>query len=191
MAIPVGIDGTMNYSTTFDTTMNTQVCRLYHLTVAAVNQVHCSHGWISGGDNCGTRAANLCQYIGAVCGFGANASYQFASSSACTTAFAAFQGNVTLFGLDNATSGNTFGCRFYHVGVAASYLPGGSNGNANNAMASAVLHCGHVLAPFTTAGGCNPGAAQPTPAMAPTGSPAAIVSISLAFVVAVVSTLFM
>jgi len=191
-AIPPGITGAQNYSTTFDTTMNTQVCRLYHLTVAAVQpSAHCSHGWISGGDACGTRGANLCAYIQAICGFGANASYQFASMAACTAGFSTF--NATLNGLDNATSGNTYGCRFYHAGVAASYLAGSANGNSANAMATAVLHCGHVLAPFTTVGGCNPGGgSSPTvPTAAPGSSPAAIVSASLAFAAALLSTLFL
>jgi hypothetical protein len=149
-AIPVGIASTDKYNTTFDTSLNTQVCRLYHLGVASTATDHCSHGSLSGGDFCGKRITNLCAAIGAVCSWG-TASHQFASSSACVTAL---NKTTIMAGLDNATAGNTLGCRFYHLGVAASYSAGGSMAGATGAAALVTQHCSHVLE-TTPTGGCN------------------------------------
>jgi hypothetical protein len=151
-AIPIGISGVFNdsnsYNTTFDTSKNTQICRIYHLGVAVTDSSHCSHGTIGGGGACGAsdKKTNLCEFIKAVCGYG-TAAHQYADASACASGVA----NL-LPGLENATSGNTLGCRFYHTGVAATYLAGGSAGGANGNDVSLKEHCSHVLAAPTA--GC-------------------------------------
>jgi len=165
--VPSGFSATTPYSVTFDTNQNTQACRIYHLSVAATSPVtHCIHGSVSGGGACGTYVPNLCYLIGQACGFGGNASYQFSSSTACTTALADItpgSNQITLgTNQDWASTNNTLECRFYHASVAASFAPGGVNSVTPNAMASQILHCSHVLQ-RSTPGGC--GAAGPTPSM--------------------------
>jgi hypothetical protein len=157
-AVPTGVSTAspyLPYNTSFDTDKNTQICRIYHLGVASIATSHCSHGSLNGGRFCGSVLNNTCDFIKATCGFGAGA-WQFANWDACYTGLSAVaEGDL------NDSSNNTLGCRFYHAGVAGSYLPTGSNGD--NATMNQ-FHCGHVIA-VSTPGGCIlPGSKAPTPA---------------------------
>jgi len=60
-------------------------------------------------------------------------------------------------------TGNTLACRYYHAGVAASYLPGGAQAGATGAAGMVPYHCGHVLG-TATMGGCGYVSVAPTPA---------------------------
>lgn len=188
------------YSTTFDTSGNTQVCRIYHLGVASTAPTHCGHGTLSAGDpgqpaQCGvSKVSNLCAFIGNVCMFGANATYQYASNAACMSALVA----SNTFNLTDGTTvptqdkaGNTIECRFYHATVAASWMSGGSAfasmAAGTNAMEQLRYHCGHTLAP-ATAGGCGTAAMNPTPSSKP--SSASTLPIMMASVATVVSVFF-
>jgi len=165
--IAPGFSKTIPYSTSFDTTKNTQACRIYHLGVASKDITHCSHGAISGGGACGDYAPNVCGFIGSICGFG-SAAHQFADQATCQTALTGLTAGPT-----TDTANNTFECRFYHASVAASYAPGGINANQTGANASVVLHCSHVLK-TATVGGCGyTSMTTPTPA-AGTNSAASI-----------------
>lgn len=148
--------GAGSYSTTLDVGGNTQVCRIYHLTVSTTTPSHCDHSNVPGENVCGTIDGNLCDLIGSVCAFGSNASYQYANRAACIDALS----NKTE-GVYGANSGDSLQCRYYHVGVAASY----QNASAN--WADITTHCGHVIA--TPKAGCNavaaPTAAAPTAGM--------------------------
>jgi len=180
--IPPGF--TSNYNIALDTTMNTQACRIYHLGVAgnASGQTpnHCSHGWVSGDNNCGTVRPNLCKWIGAICGFGANATWQFVDEPSCNTALtpSLMNGNFS-GGVGGVTSGNTYECRFYHAGVAASYLAGGSNAAVADAAVQRITHCGHVIA--SPKAGCNgaAGSGSSAPTAAPAGKPSSAPEVSL------------
>jgi len=143
-AVPSGLSATTQYSITFDNDKNTQACRIYHLGVASTTAGHCSHGSVSGNNSCGTVVPNLCHYIGAICAFGAN-TWQFATEAACVTALTPSATNVIPQGVAWATSGNSLECRFYHAAVAASYIVGGSNANAADAVTQTQTHCSHVL----------------------------------------------
>jgi hypothetical protein len=148
---------------------NTQACRIYHLSVAtgAGNAFHCAHGNLGGSEQCGAKIEeNLCTLISAVCGFGANATWQFSSETVCRSELKA--ANITVGTSKPATTdGNSFACRFYHAGVAATYLAGGSMASATDAEAQKRAHCSHILrAPLA---GC---AGMGTPSRAPTMKPA-------------------
>jgi len=165
---PIAAGAVGKYTTTFDTAGNTQVCRIYHLGVASTNTAHCSHGFVSGGDNCGTLTANLCAFIESICTFGTNASYQYASSAACLSADTNSSNSVILAGVTGTagSAADSFECRFYHAMVAASYTTGGANAAVAGAASLHQYHCGHTLRPATT-GGCinagSPTTAPPTP----------------------------
>jgi hypothetical protein len=146
-AIPIG---PMPYTTTADTGNNSQTCRIYHLSVASTSvanaQTYCIHGTTPGGGVCGSNmVSNLCTFIGGTCGFGMS-SWQFSSAAACMSALM----NVS-FGNATDTAVNTLACRYYHAGVAGSYGPLSMNSNASTYQ----LHCGHVLMPPASAGGCG------------------------------------
>jgi len=157
------------YNTTFDNAGNTQICRIYHLGVATTDNSHCAHGFVSGGDSCGTLTANLCAFIGSICTFGTNASYQYASSAACVTALTNSTTNLIGAG-KTGTAGagdNSFECRFYHAMVAGSFMTGGSNAAVAGAAATKQYHCGHTLMP-SQPGGCGAAASvAPTPKSMP------------------------
>jgi len=179
-AIPTGVSTAspyVPYSTTFDTSMNTQICRIYHLGVAATLPDHCPHGSISGGGLCGANiVSNICVFIQAACGFGANATYQFADMTACTTGLALIGNSVNItLGAAGDMAGNTLACRYYHAGVAGSYLTGGVAEAAPGAMESNRYHCGHVLKVATT-GGCGN---VPLPSKAPTAAPSAAAALPI------------
>ena len=122
-----GSIGKLEAGKTGDTSGNTIGCRAYHAGAAKDNPaVHCAHAGAAGGGVCGTLCGNFCSLAGTICS-GANA--QFDTEAACETECAKFPTT----GKYNATSGNTYQCRFYHLGVA------GSGGDA-----TAATHCPHV-----------------------------------------------
>jgi hypothetical protein len=139
---------TGKYNIAFDTSGNTQACRIYHLGVASTATDHCPHGFVSGGDSCGSYKSNLCAFIGGTCGFGAT-TWQFASKDACEAALTNSTTNVILAGVPGAASGgkDSYECRFYHATVAAGYMTGGINAAAANAATLKETHCSHVLKP--------------------------------------------
>lgn len=163
LILPVSATATGKYTTTFDTSGNTQACRIYHLGVASTTISHCSHGFVSGGDNCGTLTANLCDFIGGVCGWGTNASWQYATKAACTTALTNSTTNAILNGVPGTAgaAADSFECRFYHAMVAGSFKTGGKNAASAGAASMVQYHCSHTLKP-TAAGGCGT-AAPPKP----------------------------
>jgi hypothetical protein len=190
-AVPSGVSTAspyVPYSTTFDTSQNTQLCRIYHLGVASTDITHCSHGSISGGGLCGANVVNnLCTFIQAACTFGNNATFQFADMNACTTALA-ISTTITMGAPgDYVTANNTLACRYYHAGVAASYLATGAMGSGAGALEQNHYHCGHVLGVATT-GGCGAAAAPvtkpPTAAPPASGSAAALPIMACGLVVA-------
>lgn len=154
------------YTTTLDQGGNTQVCRIYHLGVAGVDPVnHCAHGSVSGGAGCGSRIANLCQFIGTACSFGPNSTWQFASENDCVTNLTGIAAGTTK---PVDTTNNTVECRFYHATVAATYAPGGVAELAPGALETHRFHCGHVLKP-SNANGC--GWVPPPTSAAPSAAP--------------------
>jgi len=180
---PVGAGATGSYSVTFDTTGNTQACRIYHLGVASTAPAaHCSHGFVSGGGACGDIVGNLCAFIGGICGFGNNATYQYLNSAACLAANA----NSTTAAIATGVPGtagaadDSYECRFYHAMVAGSYLTGGSNGAVSGAASQMQYHCGHTLRPSNPMG-CGVTTSAPTPktsgASGPVLSAAVIISL--------------
>jgi hypothetical protein len=194
--VPKGPVG--NYVTTLDKTGNTQVCRIYHLTVASVDATHCAHGRVSGGAACGaTNAAttvdHLCNFIGGTCGFG-TAAWQHATSTSCKTDL----GSLALGAVMNtgAYVNDTMECRFYHAAVAAQWAPGNLNAAVANASDMFHFHCSHVLK-TATAGGCGyvapPTAVSvaPTAAAAPTPKTSSACALSsLASLIAVAVSVF-
>jgi len=149
--VPPGFSSTVPYSTTYDTSMNTQACRIYHLGVASTDTSHCAHGRVSGGNSCGSLASNLCAFIGTACGFG-TAKWQYPDNATCNTAVTGLTVGATSPVWD--PSMNTFECRFYHASVAASYAAGGANAMDASMMTNHQLHCSHVLNPAAP-GGCG------------------------------------
>lgn len=61
--VPAGNAGAF----TVNPTGNSDTCRLYHMTVATVDQTHCSHGSLLGGGACGDLIANVCLLIATAC----------------------------------------------------------------------------------------------------------------------------
>jgi hypothetical protein len=112
-----------------DMAKNTVGCRLYHACAGgastAAATTHCPHANIwSGGDTCGTGCDAFCTIQNAVC-TGANA--QFAGPNDCLPKCSAWG-----VGKPTETSGNTLGCRQYHLGAAAA------------STAAAAMHCPHI-----------------------------------------------
>jgi len=181
-AVPTGVS-TANpyvpYSTTFDVDKNTQICRIYHLGVASTDTSHCSHGSIGGANLCGMLVPNLCDFIQGTCGFGATA-YQFTDRATCISGLTNSATNNITVGLPNDATGNTLACRFYHAGVAASFLPTGSQGATTGASDNVKTHCGHVLK-VASAGGCGY-VATGAPTTAPGKNAAASISLVASFI---------
>jgi len=106
-------------------------CRQYHLSVAAGSTgaatTHCPHTLFESGDaTCGTKCESYCAVQAAVCTGATN--QQFGGVVAdCVTACDAWT-----LGMDTDKSGDTFGCRAYHLLVASE-----STANADN-------HCKHT-----------------------------------------------
>ena len=119
-----------------DTDGNSLGCRLYHGGAPAVADAatHCAHAGPTGGDKDVTDAA------AATCGEGCDA-FCSVAVKACTTAYAdketcltdckKFKPDMASYSTAN-TDKDTFGCRFYHLSVAATDA------------ASATAHCGHI-----------------------------------------------
>jgi len=190
-----GLNGTHIYNTSFDNSMNTQACRIYHLSVASLSPTdHCHHGFLSGmkagtPGGCGSSVvSNLCTFIEGACGFG-TAVWQFASPSDCTSklAYNAAAGNIVQ-GITKPmdTKGDSYECRFYHATLAASYLAGGSNAGETNAATQRQAHCSHILRNATMDGCGWTTAPTMTPTPAP-GSPSSASSISVLFPTSVIA----
>lgn len=168
------------YNYNLDKSGNTQACRIYHLSVAsaggATATTHCPHGTLSGGGACGSNLVeNLCSLIQTACTFGPD-TWKFATKQACVDGLTNSSAFPIAMGAPTSTDGNNYACRFYHAGVAASFLAGGSNYNASKmdeATAGNKLHCGHVLKNPIGAGGCG------TAAPAPTSKPSSASSLSI------------
>ncbi len=122
-----------------DTDGNTLGCRLYHGGGPAVAgpDTHCAHAGITGGDKdvtddkaatCGEGCDAFCDVAIAVCS-GANKQYD--TKELCLTDCKSFKVDAASYSTAN-TDKNDFGCRAYHLTVAAT-----------DAM-SATAHCGHI-----------------------------------------------
>ncbi len=127
-----------------DVSGDTVGCRQYHSGVASGNPtLHCPHAGLSGVDICSTSldageipgaCQSLCDRTMALCS--SLATKPFATLGECHQAcrnFALGTGKL-------AASGDTFGCREYHLALAYD-----GNGTAD-ASATAESHCPHIAA---------------------------------------------
>jgi hypothetical protein len=121
---------------------NTLGCRIYHGGVAgkdaASATTHCPHAGITGGDKdvtdampavCGEGCDAFCDAALAIC-TGANKQYD--TKELCLTDCKSFKVDAATYSTAD-TDKNDFGCRAYHLTVAAT-----------DAM-SATAHCGHII----------------------------------------------
>jgi hypothetical protein len=133
-ALPVGKFG--------DTDGNSVGCRLYHGGAPAIADAvtHCPHAGPTGGDKDVTDAA------AATCGEGCDAfctvatkvcATTYKDKDTCLTDCKTFKPDVASYSTAN-TDKDDFGCRFYHLSVAATDA------------ASATAHCGHITGASTT-----------------------------------------
>jgi len=109
-------------------------CRSWHVLYGIIlNQttpstnplsVHCPHASPTGGYACGTACENYCDAEWSTCTGNLT---QWASRTQCLAACATWP-----VGMVNDTSGDTYGCRKYHVSVA------------NTTAANAQIHCVHT-----------------------------------------------
>jgi hypothetical protein len=126
-----------------DTDTNTLGCRLYHGGVAGKDAMsaatHCPHAGITGGDKdvkdaapavCGEGCDAFCDVAIAVC---SGANVQYATKELCLTDCKGFNADVATYSTADIDK-NDFGCRAYHLTVAATDA------------ASATAHCGHIIA---------------------------------------------
>jgi hypothetical protein len=115
-ALPAGAAG--------DTMGDSLACRAYHATAAQMDPAtHCAHAGPTGGDKdptdtaggpCGEGCEAFCKIALAVCGTAGT----YADEAACLTECKTFNANVADYSIaDTAT--NDFGCRVYHLTVAA------------------------------------------------------------------------
>ena len=129
-----------------ETAGNTLGCRLYHAGTPAVMDptLHCPHAGPTGGDKdvtdvaagtCGEGCDAFCSVAQAVCTGAANSQYK--DKETCLTECKSFKADVANYSTAN-TDKNDFGCRFYHLSVAATDA------------ASATAHCPHIRAMSTT-----------------------------------------
>jgi hypothetical protein len=161
---------------------NLLACRTYHASVAASSAanglVHCAHtGPVSATGVCGQPCEGFCTAAQAIC-TGSNS--QYASYAACVTSCNAYGLGVVSF---NTTTGNTLGCRVYHLSVAAL-----SSGSANT-------HCPHIGASPTaycvggtsgsTGGGSMTGTGTMTPSTGVAGASGLQASIGLVAALAI------
>lgn len=123
---------------TGDTSGDSLGCRVYHTGAAATDAAtHCHHAGPTGGDKdpsdaaegvCGEGCEAFCGIAMAAC-TGANS--QYADMAACMTDCKTFKPDAASYSTaDTAT--NDFGCRMYHLSVAAT-----DSGSADT-------HCGHI-----------------------------------------------
>ena len=115
-------------------------CRLYHGggPAAMAPDSHCAHAGITGGDKdvtdvaagtCGEGCDAFCNAALVVC---AGANKQYDTKELCLTDCKSFKADATTYSTAD-TDKNDFGCRAYHLTVAAT-----------NPM-SATAHCGHII----------------------------------------------
>jgi hypothetical protein len=144
----VGTGNASAYSKDAPEAGNTELCRIYHLTVAAESDAnalqHCMHGDIVAGGQCGGLTGNVCKMIQTACGTKA-----YADDAACQAAIGALaqagkNGNPTNMMPDD----DTIACRVYNAVIALA---------AKKNMASVDTTCNKIK----MVGGC--GAAAPAP----------------------------
>lgn len=110
-------------------------CRVYHAQVAGQQSTqsgmdtHCSHSnFYSFDDVCGTQCEAFCDAESAVCGFAVGDDVKFADQQNCWDLCGAWPA-----GASGDTSGDSLGCREYHVHAAA-----------GSAAGAATTHCPHT-----------------------------------------------
>lgn len=119
-------------------------CHLYHggAPAVATPDTHCAHAGPTGGDKivtdalpgtCGEGCDSFCTIAGAVC---KDANKQYADKETCLTACKSFKPDAANYSTANTDKDN-FGCRMYHLTVAATDA------------ASAKTHCSHIIAAST------------------------------------------
>jgi hypothetical protein len=127
-----------------DTAGNTLGCRIYHGggPAVAAPDTHCAHAGITGGDKdvsdaaadtCGEGCDAFCDVAIAVC-TGANKQYD--SKETCLTDCKMFKTDTATYSTAD-TAKNDYGCRAYHLTVAA------------KDAASATTHCPHIVSAST------------------------------------------
>jgi hypothetical protein len=144
-----------NVSTAFTTGSagNTDLCRIYHLTVATQDPTHCNHGSLLGGNNCGLITDNICNMIKVACPL----AYPVATD--CTAAFGAMLlANKTGDANALTAADDSVACRVYQAGLALA---------TKKLMGSTFANCGAVRTDkfFNTSAtvGCLPGPAGAAP----------------------------
>jgi hypothetical protein len=119
---------------------NTLACRLYHggAPAVAMAATHCPHAGPTGGDKnvmdtapdtCGEGCDAFCSVAQKVCTGAANS--QYADKETCLTDCKKFKVDAASYSTANVDK-DDFGCRFYHLTVAATDA------------ASATAHCPHI-----------------------------------------------
>jgi len=134
-------------TTFYDYSGDSLACRAYHTVVGGATPSHCSHGGASGesSNGCGASICDtFCALSGKLC------PSNYATTADCMTACGAWTSKL---GKVSDTDGDSYYCRLYHLGAAAS---------------NAALHCPHALANSTTCVGTAP---TPTPTPGPTPTP--------------------
>jgi len=116
-------------------------CRAYHAGAAAMDAaLHCEHAGPTGGDKnptdttggaCGDSAEAFCTLAVKTC------PGVYADAAACKAEVVKFAPDTATYSTADTTT-NTFGCRFYHLTVAATDA------------ASATMHCPHIAANSAT-----------------------------------------
>jgi hypothetical protein len=133
---------------------NTLSCRLYHLNVArqqvdgsAAETLHCGHASPSGNNVCTglPTASDFCDDFIGTCGTSAG----WSTAGQCELAVPSFIAGS----YPTQVSGNTFGCRAYHLGVA----------KAQSVPAAQAAHCAHASPTGTDANGVQPCAGSQAP----------------------------
>ncbi|MEP7119836.1 MAG: hypothetical protein ABJE95_02955 [Byssovorax sp.] len=123
-----------------DTDGNSLGCRIYHGGGPAVMapDTHCAHAGITGGDKdvtdampgvCGEGCDAFCDAALVIC---AGANKQYDTKELCLTDCKSFKVDTAAYSTADVDK-NDFGCRAYHLTVAAT-----------DAM-SATAHCGHII----------------------------------------------
>jgi hypothetical protein len=123
-----------SYADPVSTSGNNRQCRIYHAEVAggivgtggaSAQAVHCPHAGQFGGDGvCGTSCQHFCDQAMSIC---ADDNAIFASQAQCEEKCGALSSQDTA-----VTTGDTLGCRMYHLGVAS------------KAEANKKIHCPHA-----------------------------------------------
>jgi len=146
-------------------TGNTDLCRLYHLTVASEVPSHCSHGDLLGANQCGNITLNACGLINQACG---NSVYD---SAGCAADVAPLFPNKTGSPTDTSGKGDTLSCRLYNAGVALAIKKGG--------MGNTTGPCAALKACFTSGAPTVAPTAAPTPLSKSSSSVVVVSSLGL------------